>query len=66
MKILICKSCELEFQWYPGKPGLINECPGCAEEDIPVYLAEQGSDDTGVVETVTKNRFRIINPLEKI
>ena len=44
-----CIKCGEEFNLYIGKPGLINECSECAV-DIPVYLAQEGSDDTGVVE----------------
>jgi predicted nucleic acid-binding Zn-ribbon protein len=44
-----CIKCGEEFVLYNGKPGLINECVDCAS-DIPVYLAQEGSDDTGVVE----------------
>lgn len=48
----ICEVCESEFGLYPGKPGKINECPGCAT-DVPIFVAEQGEGDDGTVETMT-------------
>lgn len=50
---MTCKDCGTYFSPSPKKPGFINQCEDCAE-DVPTYKAEQGTDDTGVVETVTK------------
>jgi len=54
-KFIECIKCNEEFIPYHGKPGRINECVGCAT-DIPVYLAEEGSDDTGVAENIVKGK----------
>jgi hypothetical protein len=29
--------CDFEFQPYPGKPGLVNECDDCAVESVDKY-----------------------------
>jgi len=50
--VKICRVCKSEFGLFPGKPGKIDECTGCAN-DIPVYWAEQGQGDDGTVETMT-------------
>ncbi|MDE2100014.1 MAG: hypothetical protein KGL39_22360 [Patescibacteria group bacterium] len=31
---MICKHCSKEFKPFPGKPGYINECPGCVKGDV--------------------------------
>lgn len=54
-KFIECINCGNEFLLHPGKPGRINECHECAT-DIPVYLAEEGSDDTGVAENIVKGK----------
>jgi hypothetical protein len=50
---MICRDCGIDFIPIPNKPGFINQCEDCSI-DVPVYKAEQGTDDSGVVETVTK------------
>lgn len=50
---MTCRDCQIEFTPVPGKPGFINQCEDCAT-DIPRYKAEQGTEDSGVVETMTK------------
>ena len=50
---MICKDCGTQFTPSPKKPGFINQCEDCAY-DVPIYKAEQGTEDSGVVETVTK------------
>lgn len=30
-----CKDCGEEFNWYPGKPGYINQCEECSD-DVPL------------------------------
>jgi hypothetical protein len=58
---MICRDCNEEFVATPGKPGFINQCEDCAS-DTPVYRAEQGTEDSGVVETMTKgNRIKSIS-----
>ncbi len=52
---MICRDCNEEFQLTPGKPGFINQCEECAT-DTPLYRAEQGNEDSGVVETMTKGK----------
>lgn len=54
-KFINCAVCDDEFVMYSGKPGLINQCPQCAT-DVPVYVAEEGSDDTGVAENIVKGK----------
>ena len=49
----------MSFQWFVGKIGLIDVCPACVVDDVPMPLAEMGSDDTGVVETITTSRISI-------
>jgi len=34
MRKLVCKTCGNEFEFRPGKPGLINECWNCATEAV--------------------------------
>ena len=52
---MICRDCRQEFTVTSNKPGFINQCEECAT-DVPQYKAEQGTDDSGVVETMTKGR----------
>jgi len=58
-KIITCRECDMDFQWYHGKPGHIFLCPACVVDDVAIPLAEMGSDDTGVVETITTSRVAI-------
>lgn len=53
-----CRDCGELFAYYHGKPGYINQCLDCAT-DVPIYIAEEGSDDTGVVEHLEKGSMAI-------
>lgn len=53
---MICKDCKSDFKLAPKKPGYINVCPECTEEDVLPFRAEQGDED-GVVLTYTNNPF---------
>lgn len=60
---MTCRDCQTDFIPTPGKPGFINQCEDCAI-DIPVYRAEQGTEDSGVVESMTtKERIKSISGL---
>lgn len=60
---MICRDCQQEFALTPNKPGFINQCEECAT-DIPIYKAEQGTEDSGVVETMTtKQRMKSVSGL---
>lgn len=50
---MICRDCGHDFCPAPNKPGYINQCWDCAT-DVELYLAEQGTEDSGIVETMTK------------
>lgn len=50
---MICRDCSQDFTPVPNKPGYINQCWDCAV-DVDIYRAEQGTEDSGVVETLTK------------
>lgn len=50
---MICRDCKQAFITAPNKPGYINQCWDCAA-DVDIYRAEQGVEDSGVVETLTK------------
>jgi len=50
---MICRDCKQTFITAPNKPGYINQCWDCAT-DVDIYRAEQGTEDSGVVETLTK------------
>lgn len=53
-----CKDCGGQYQLTKDKPGLITVCWDCAV-DIQKLVAEEGTDDTGVVEFVTTNPISI-------
>lgn len=53
---MICRDCNQTFTTAPNKPGYVNQCWDCAV-DVEIYRAEQGTEDSGVVETLTKKTF---------
>ena len=53
-----CKQCGNEYILSKSKPGLITVCWECAV-DVVKLVAEEGTDDTGVVEFMTDNPITI-------
>ena len=39
-QVRTCRKCEVSFTLMPGKPGNINDCPNCSEEDVPLVMAK--------------------------
>jgi len=61
-----CRDCGCEFRSFAGKPGYINQCEDCAV-DVPLYRAEQGTEDSGVVETMIRGeRVSISDQLDEV
>jgi hypothetical protein len=56
----ICAVCDLEFDLYPGKPGLSTQCRWCGEDHerdvgVVIYRAEQSEDESGSDFTITNS-----------
>ena len=64
MKTLECRHCNHEFALYLGKPGLIDECPGCAvePEGVETIYASGSEDLSGAV----NHNFSTVNLYESL
>ncbi len=56
-----CRACGNKFDLIPGKPGNINDCPGCSGEDVPILMAKVAWSGKHQVEIeITANRDEAI------